>query len=74
MFKVIRSNRPEVKIWHIYDVYTEKRHLETLSDHQIIALIVEIGTEYNGDLRILTASPEIAISVHAQWECGQNSS
>jgi len=43
------------------------RRVKTLSDRQIIALLLEIGVaECNGDVRILIGSCEIAVCTHAQ--------
>ena len=54
MFKVISSKRPEIEMWHIFNLYSEK-HPKTACDHQIIALFQEIWiAESNGDVRILT--------------------
>jgi len=40
LFKVIRSTRPEVEMWQIFDVYSEEKQLKTsyMYDRQIIAL------------------------------------
>ena len=42
-------------------------------DRLIVAAFHEIGiAESNGDVRILTASPEMAISAQSQYKLGQN--
>jgi len=64
MFKVIRSNRPEIEIYGNLK--------QTSSDHQIIALLWEIRvSEYNSGVRILTGSSEITVTAHVQCKLGQ---
>ena len=65
MFKVIRSNKPEIEMCQSLDVYSV--HLETSSDLQINAYLQEIRvTESNDDVRILTGSSEVAVFACAQ--------
>ena len=40
MFKVIRSNRPEIETLQIFHLYSKKQH-KTSSDRQIIVVVVE---------------------------------
>ena len=41
--KHIRSHyvKLEIEIWHIFDLYSEKKHLKTLSNRQIIAVFFQ---------------------------------
>jgi len=55
MFTVIDLNRLEINIWQIFDPYSEKRLKRSSSG----------VAEFNGDVRILTGSSELA-SAHAQ--------
>jgi len=70
MFKVIKSDRPEIKLWQIYHMYGKKTFENVVRS---IALLWEIGVaESNGDVTILTGSLEVAVSAHAQYKFGQN--
>jgi len=39
MFIVSRTDKPEIEIWQIFDLYIEKKHLKTTTNRQISAPI-----------------------------------
>ena len=62
------KTRRQIEISHIFDLYSEK-HLKTSRGRQSIALFQEIGVaKSNVNVRILTGSSQIAVSVHAQYK------
>jgi len=53
MFKVIRSNKPEIEMWHIINMYSEKHPKRSLIAKLMLSLI---RNQCQGDIRILTSS------------------
>jgi len=68
VFKVIKKNRPEIDIYKIFRICSVNKHPKTSCDGQVIDLFfwkIGVAALY-GDVRILTRSSKVAVSVYAQ--------